>query len=78
MTMSRSQRDTLPMSRLRVFREADFADDEAPTEPGGFALALGTGTIGVRRDLRSLDAAEVGEAALDAAEPDPDDARAHR
>lgn len=37
-------RATEPTSRLRVFRESDFADEEAPTEPGGQALASGTGT----------------------------------
>lgn len=37
-------RATEPTSRLRVFRESDFADEDAPTQPGAQALARGTGT----------------------------------
>jgi hypothetical protein len=81
MTMGRS-RDTLPMSRLRVFREADFADDEAPTEPGGFALAAGTGTVpsglAARMRAASGDGGEVRDEAFDATEPHEDQGRSDR
>ena len=42
MTTARPQRDT--ETRLRVFRESDFSDEEGPTQPGGLILASGTGT----------------------------------
>lgn len=41
MTTARPQRDT--ETRLRVFRESDFAEDEGPTQPGVLVLARGTG-----------------------------------
>jgi len=42
--MAHSRSEPAP-SRLRVFRESDFADEDAPTQPGAQALARGTGTV---------------------------------
>ncbi len=47
MAHSRSEPGIEPVygSRLRVFRESDFADEDAPTQPGAQALARGSGTV---------------------------------
>jgi hypothetical protein len=42
--MAHSRSEPAP-SRLRVFRESDFADEDAPTLPGAQALARGTGSL---------------------------------
>jgi len=80
MTTARSQRDTTPLhgTRLRVFKEEDFAD-EAPTQPGGLAMtggplalgtlerprltAQGTGTQAVPRSVDAFDETDVTPAA---------------
>ena len=69
MTTARPQRDT--ETRLRVFRESDFAEDEGPTPPGGLILASGTGTtIRVRPGFAVLEGRPAGRALRDT-EPMP-------
>lgn len=43
--MAHSRSEPGPPSRLRVFRESDFADEDAPTQPGAQTLARGTGSV---------------------------------